>query len=222
MAEPTKNSNIIIDIRDQFLLPIGRIAFHDLFVSKIYKEGDKPKWGLTLIFPPDETFDSYKAALERLKKHPDFLKHAVTEGSPEEAQRISMGILKEDIVYADVFLKGLTRSIKKETNMETLEKYPYLKGQFKASMSAYFPPKVLDAAKNVIEVDQKELVYPGCYGQALVSVGIFNKQSIFLRLHAFQKQKNGEPLGRSNVDLNSFKTFAEDSQGNSLAEDDEV
>jgi hypothetical protein len=222
MAEQTKNSNVIMDIKDQFLLPPGRIFFHDLFIPKTFKEGDKPKYSLTMGWGPEETFDSYKQAIERLKKHPEFANHAVTPGSPEEAKRISMGIAKEDIIYADDFIKGLHKAIKKETNMETLEKYPFMKSQFKAGMTAYFPPTIIDGAKNRINVENRELVYPGCYGQALVSIGIFNKTSIFLRLHGFQKQKNGEPLGRSGVNLDTFKTFATDDVGDSLAEDDEV
>lgn len=221
MAEQKNTANVIMDVRDQFLLPVGRIFFQDLFVPKAFQEGQKPKYGLTLGWGPEETFDSYKAAVERLKKHPDFSKLAVMPGSPEEAQRLVMGISKEDIVYADEFVKRLSKAIRKETNIDTLEKYPYMKGMFKATANAYFPPAILDAAKNRISVEQKELIYSGCYGQALVSVGIHNKDKIFLRLHAFQKQKNGEPLGRANADLSSFKTFAEDEQGNSLAEDDE-
>jgi hypothetical protein len=222
MADPKSTNNTIMDVRDQFLLPVSRIAFHDLFVPKAFQEGQKPKYGVTLLFPADETFDVYKAAVERLKKHPDFSKLAVMPGSPEEAQRLAMGIAKEDIVYADDFIKGLSKAIKKETNMETLEKYPFMKGVFKATANAYFPPAILDATKTTITVEQKELIYSGCYGQALVSVGIHNKDKIFLRLHAFQKQKNGEPLGRASANLDSFKTFAEDSIGDSLAEEDEV
>jgi hypothetical protein len=223
MAEQTKqNNNIIIDLRDQFLLPLGKIAFHDLFTPKAFQEGQKPKYGITLLFPPEETFDNYKAAVERLKKHPEFSKVAVIPNSPEEAQRLQMGIDKEDIIYADTFLKGLAKAIKKESNVDTLEKYPFMKGQFKATANAYFPPTILDATKNKINVEQKELVYPGCYGQALVSVGIHNKDKIFLRLHAFQKQKNGEPLGRAGADMNLFKTFADDAANESLAEEDEV
>lgn len=222
MADQKFQGNVIMDVRDQFLLPVGRIAFHDLFVPKSFQEGQKPKYGVTILFSPDETFDTYKAAVERLKKHQDFAKVAVLPGSAEEKQRLDMGIDKEDIVYADAFIKGLAKAIRKETNIDTLEKYPYLKGMFKATTNAYFPPAVLDAAKNKIDVANKELVYPGCYGQALVSVGIHNKDKIFLRLHAFQKQKNGEPLGRSGADLSSFKTFQEDDQGNSLAEESEV
>jgi hypothetical protein len=221
MAEQKSNNNTIMDVRDQFLLPVSRIAFHDLFVPKAFQEGQKPKYGVTLLFDPLETFDSYKAAVERLKKHPDFSKLAVMPGSPEEAQRLAMGLTKEDIVYADEFLKGLSKAIKKETNIETLEKYPFMKGQFKCTANAYFPPAILDAAKNKIPVEQKELIYSGCYGQALVSVGIHNKDKIFLRLHAFQKQKNGEPLGRASANLDSFKTFAEDEVGNSLAEEED-
>lgn len=222
MADQKEASNIIMDVRDQFLLPVGRIVFQDLFIPKVYKEGDKAKYSVTLIWPPEETFDSYKQAVQRLKKHPDFSKLAVEPESQDEKKRLEMGIAKEDIIYADTFLKGLSKAIKKETNIDKIEKYPYLKGAFNASARSYFPPAILDAAKNKIEVANKELVYPGCYGQALVSVGIHNKDKIFLRLHAFQKQKNGEPLGRSGADLSSFKTFQEDDQGNSLAEESEV
>lgn len=211
MADPKKPSgNIIMDDRDQFLLPLSRIDFPNLFIPTVYQEGDKPKYNATLIFPPEETFDEYKKAIARLRRMPGFNKLSVVPGSPEEQALLAEGIEKEDLLY-------MSRPIRKENNPEKLEKYPYQKNQYKASVSSYVPPAVLDARKEEIKIGQKELIYSGCYGQALVSVGIFNHKQLFFRLHAFQKQKDGQPFGRANANMDMFKTFADDS---SLAEDD--
>jgi Protein of unknown function (DUF2815) len=222
----SNKTNLLIDDSDQFLLPVGRVLFHNLFVPVSFKDkdgNDQPaKFGVTMMFPPEEQFTEYKAALGRLKKIKGVEKYAVLPGSAEEAKQLAMGLDAESIIYMDDFFKRLKKPFKKETNPDKLEKYPHQVNQWICNLKTAFAPFVCGPGgkEDKITLDNKDLIYGGCYGQALVSVGIYNGEGIFLRLKGFQKQKNGTPFSGGGVTASLFKTFTEDAFGDSsLAED---
>jgi Protein of unknown function (DUF2815) len=209
MAEQKNKGNVIGDNSDQFLLPMGRITFNNLFKPQSFEnKPETEKYSVGLIFDPTETFDVYKAALERLKKLDEFiLSGVVIPGSPEAKAKLDSGVPPEDLVYAK-------RPITKKTDIEMLEKYPHMKDQWSLKASrpkAWGKPQVLGPSKNLIMDENKDLIYPGCYGIALVSLGLFNQTTLFFRLHAFQKAKEGEMLkGSSSARMDLFNAFTED------------
>lgn len=220
MADQNNNqNNIIIDYRDQFLLPLGRVQWEDLFTARQYKDG-KPKYSVQLFFPADADFSGYHAAVARLKANPEVKKYLVTPGSDKEQKLIAAGVTKDEIVYEDAFMKSLIKPIKKEKDLEKLERNPYLAGQLIAKASTSLPPVVIDCAKRPITKDNKDQVYRGCYGHALVSVGMYGGgKGLSLCLHGFQKTRNGEPLFTSSTNVDLFESFTDDS---SLAENDGI
>lgn len=216
-------SFIITDDKDQFLLPLGRLIFENLFTPVEFTNNDgtksKPKYSLSLMFEPNADFSAYQAALQRLLKSPEVQKIAPSRGSKEEKDLLARGLTPDDITYSDEYVKTLKKAIKKETNPEKLEKYPHLIGKMVANMGSYFPPVIMDAKKNHITALNKDTIYRGCYGQALVSVALHSSTGqLFFRLKGFQKVKDGEPIGFSNAKTDLFESFT---QTDSLAEEDD-
>lgn len=224
MAKGNSSNFVVIDEKDQFLLPIGRLIFENVFTPVEFDNPDgtksKPKYSLSLLFEPDANFDAYKAAQQRLLKLPEVQKVAPERGSESEKKLLAAGLTSEDITYSDDFLKSLKKAIKKEVNPEKLEKYPFMVGKMVANMGSYFPPVIVDAKKNPITSMNKDLIYKGCYGQALVSLGVHTtQQQLFFRLKGFQKVRDGEPIGFSNANTALFESFT---QEDSLAGNDEI
>jgi hypothetical protein len=218
MAKQNNSGATIIDDKDQFLLPLGRLQWEALFVPKQFETGT-PKYNLTLFFDNDADFSAYKAAQQRLMNLPEAKKLAVQPGSEEEKKAFASGLTADDITYTTDFLKGLQKPIKKETDLDQLERNPYLAGKLVAKMTSAFPPVVVDGAKRPITKANKDQVYRGCYGYALVSLGIHNKDKMFLRLKGFQKTRDGEPLFTSSTNVDLFESFTDES---SLAENDDI
>lgn len=217
MAKPNNSGSTIIDDKDQFRLPVGRLMWENLFTPKQFETG-KSKYNITMFFDADADFSEFTAAKKRLMNLPEARKLGVQPGSEEEVKALAQGLSKEDLVYADDFLKSLQKAIKKETDLDQLEKNPFLAGKLVAKMTTAFPPVIVGPNKQPIKSDDKDLIYRGCYGIAIVSLGIHNKDKMFLRLKGFQKVRDGEPLGSSNVNQDLFESFTDES----LAEDDGI
>ena len=125
---------------------------------------------------------------------------------------MSAGVDRSDIIYADDYFKRLKSPFKVETRQDVLEANPYLAGVKTCSPSSIDAPKILDAKKQFIFAEDKNLIYRGAYGHAVAAVGMYNNTGLCLRLFGFQKVKDGEPLGRGRVSVNTdlFTTFTED------------
>ncbi len=206
MANEKKgNSTFIIDDTLKFRLPVGTVFFHDLFTPRSFKDDDKPKYSVTFGYKEDADFSEYKQALKVLQSDPRWPKNVVFRGSPEEQKAIDNGIGIDELITA-------IKPIKKETKPETLEKYPHYKGMFigKASCAATFPPLVIGPDRK--RITEKEEVYRGCEGIALVSIGLNTTTGrVSLRLKGFQKVKEGEPIGSMSATPDMFETFQDSS-----------
>lgn len=192
-----QDKNVILDTSRQFTLK-GTLLWPALFTPKQFppQNGQEqlPKYQATILFDANDEFTSYKRAKADLANDPRIAK------------------------FGDEWFQTLKSAIRKELDPEVIEKYPFLKDRHKATASSMYAPTVMKRdGKTKYSADDKEEIYSGCYGQAVVSLGIHNKDKFFLRLLGFQKIRDGEPLGFTGAKSDLFESFTD-----SLAENDDI
>jgi hypothetical protein len=156
-----------------------RFSFVNIFEPRAMKDGDEPKYSLTVIIPKSDT------------KTVEAIKAAIQAAAENGAQRHFGGRVPTNVNHT--FKDGDT-----ETNdMGDLqkEKYPEYEGNYYIRLSTKFPPKVLDANRNEI-LDPTE-VYSGCYGRVSMTFFAYSgdgKRGVSACLNNVQKLEDGDPL----------------------------
>ncbi len=198
---------VVIDYSDRFKLPIGRLAFHNLFTPVKFEEGQIPKYSARLFYEPSTDFTEYQAALKRLIEHPDLFKTFHNETGALKQVETENGLI--------TVLSTVKKAIRRPTEDE-VEKYAFYEGQLIAGANSTRAPGVLGPQREVIR--DSEDIQRGCYGVLYVSLGYHKSaQQFYFALHAFQKARSGEPLaGGGGVDTNEFETFQDEVTVNDL------
>ena len=159
-----------------------RFSFVNVFEPKAMKEGDTPKYSLTIIVPKSDT------------KTIEAIKTAIQAAAEMGAQKHFGGRVPTNVNHT--FKDGDT-----ETNdMGDLqkEKYPEYANSYYMRLSTKFAPKVLDANRNEI-LDPTE-VYSGCYGKVSLTCFAYSgdgKRGVSACLNNVMKTRDGEPLTSS-------------------------
>lgn len=210
MAEKDKSSSVIY-AEGQFAMPVGRLFFGNYIFEpgKPFKEGDEPKYSITIGYPPETEFVGYKKALAEILSHPALKGRCIKKGSDEEAKLLAAGYTASDITYQDEFIQQMQKPLKKEMDPDKLEKYPFMAGQFIFKSSSKLPPPVVGPDKKLIRVNEKDKLYNGVYVAALVSLGyVIGSKILFAQLNGVQYVRPGDPLSTHKVDLELFEFFA--------------
>lgn len=156
----------------------GKVRFSFAHVFKPYssRDGEEPKYSVTLLIPKNDT--------ETLKK----IKKAVAEAA--EAYRAKNGV------------KSLPENPKHtlhdgDGEREGGEPFgPECKGCYVITVSSKNKPVVVDSFRN--EITDPGEVYSGCYGRASINFFAYNakgKRGVSAGLLALQKLSDGEPFG---------------------------
>ena len=156
-----------------------RFSFVNVFEPKAMKEGDEPKYSLTLIVPKSDT------------KTVEAIKAAIQAAAEAGAQKHFGGRVPTNVT--NTFYDGDTAT----DDMGDLKniKYPEYKGSYFIRVSTKRKPKVLDANRNEI-IDPLD-VYSGCYGRASLSFFAYSgdgRRGVSASLNNVQKLEDGDPL----------------------------
>lgn len=153
------------------LTPIGRVSFPSLDKPTAMKEGDEPKYSVTLLFDERAQHSKeYKAIVESVelaikerwpKNPPKNLRTPFRDGG----EKAELDGYEEDVVFV--------------------------------KLSGKYPPTVKDQVKNNIPPLS---VYAGCYARASYTVYAYDRngnRGVALGLGNVQFAKDGEPFGSS-------------------------
>lgn len=156
-----------------------RFSFVNVFEPRAMREGDEPKYSLTLIIPKSDT------------KTVEAIKAAIQKAAEAGAQKHFGGRVPTNVT--NTFYDGDTAT----DDMGDLKniKYPEYKGSYFIRVSTKRQPKVLDANRNEI-LDPTE-VYSGCYGRASMTFFAYSgdgRRGVSAVLNNVQKLEDGEPL----------------------------
>lgn len=163
----------------RFLTPPFRLSFPNLFEAKAMNAQSKPKFGCSAVWTPSGFSDADKK-----------LWSAITAAMNEESKRAFGKLVKE---LPSNYKKGLRRGDEKE-GMEG-----YGPGTVFANLTTKMRPGVVDKDGTTAigpEEGNADLIYPGCYCRATVTVYSYNNKGkgIALGLMNVQKIKDGERL----------------------------
>ena len=155
-----------------------RFSFVNVFEPKAMREGDEPKYSLTLIIPKSDT------------KTVEAIKAAIRAAAEAGAQKHFGGRVPTEVSHT--FKDGDTE----KDDMGDLKKvkYPEYADSYFIRVSTKRKPKVLDVNKNEI-LDPTE-VYSGCYGRASITFFAYSgeKRGVRAALNNVQKVEDGTPL----------------------------
>ena len=155
-----------------------RFSFVNVFEPKAMREGDEPKYSLTLIIPKSDT------------KTVEAIKAAIRAAAEAGAQKHFGGRVPTEVSHT--FKDGDTE----KDDMGDLKKvkYPEYADSYFIRVSTKRKPKVLDVNKNEI-LDPTE-VYSGCYGRASITFFAYSgeKRGVSAALNNVQKVEDGTPL----------------------------
>lgn len=162
-----------------------RLSYAHLFEPSSIEEGGDKKYSVSLIIPKSDT-----ATLDKVRAA---IKAAAELGKVKLGGKIPTN-LKTPLRDGDV---------------DRSEDPAYADSYF-INCSSKSKPVILDRYKAVIE--DKDVVYSGCYGRASINFFAFNtsgNKGIAAGLNGLQKLEDGEPLGgRGNV-ANDFDDLDE-------------
>ena len=159
-----------------------RLSFVNVFEPKAMKEGDTPKYSVTIIVPKSDT-----RTIEAIKA-------AIQAAAEMGAQKHFGGRVPTNVNHT--FKDGDTAT----NDMGDLqkEKYPEYANSYYMRLSTKFAPKVLDANRNEI-LDPTE-IYSGCYGKVSLTCFAYSgdgKRGVSACLNNVMKTRDGEPLTSS-------------------------
>ena len=155
-----------------------RFSFVNVFEPKAMREGDEPKYSLTLIVPKSDT------------RTVEAIKAAIRAAAEAGAQKHFGGRVPTEVSHT--FKDGDTE----KDDMGDLKKvkYPEYANSYFIRVSTKRKPKVLDVNRNEI-LDPTE-VYSGCYGRASITFFAYSgeKRGVSAALNNVQKLEDGTPL----------------------------
>lgn len=157
-----------------------RFSFVNVFQPHSFKEGDVPKYDITVIIPKSDT------------KTIEAIKAAIKAAAEKGAQKHFGGRVPTNVAHT--FKDGDTQT----DDMGDLvkQKYPEYENSYYIRLASKNAPKVLDANRQEI-IDPTE-VYSGCYGRVSMTFFAYSgdgKRGVSAGLNNVQKLEDGEPLG---------------------------
>lgn len=196
----------------QVITNVVRFSYAHVFVPSAVEEGQKKKYGVSLIISKDdkETLslmaEAEKEAIEKGKaKHfgskiPANLKRPLRDGDEERP---------DDEVYEGCFFLN-ANSDNKPTIIDIQKKEIMLDEDFADRIKRKTDVEIQD----IEEKRSEEEFYSGCYGRASVNFYAFSKNSkgIACGLNNLQKVRDGEDLGGG-------RTTAEEDFGDEFVDD---
>ena len=167
--------------KEQFKTPEFRVSFPKLLKPEAYKEGDTPKYSVTMFF------DKKAQASSEYKKIRGAAKKAFVEkfgkkewdDTPKDSEGWPLG-------YFNPFKKATEKQ---------LEKYPEIYDTDMVIMSASTQFQIPVVDEKVAKILDESVLYGGCYGWAYVVVNPYKNgtnKGVSFYLQAFQKTKDGE------------------------------
>lgn len=156
-----------------------RLSFVNLFEPVAMKEGDTPKYSVTVIVPKSDT------------KTVEAIKAAIKAAAEAGAQKHFGGRVPTNV--NNTFKDGDTDT----DDMGELKniKYPEYKNSYFIRVATKFRPKVLDVNRQEI-IDPTE-IYSGVYGKVSMTFFAYSgdgKRGVSAVLNNVLKTKDGEPL----------------------------
>lgn len=158
--------------------PEFRMSYPSLFepTSFSVKDGN-PKYEITMLFEDENALAELKEAIKK----------AVSTAYPSKVPA------------------GLNMPIKKGSTERPED--PFYQNLVYARARSKFAPQVLDPKKSPIYKEKSEEIYGGCYGKAIVSVYTYDtagNRGVAFSLEAVQKTRDGEKIGSTGIDVDSF------------------
>jgi len=175
----------------KYKTPEFRVSFPKVFKAEAFKEGDTPKFSITMLFDKKAQASSEFKALKAGVKEA-FVKHhtAATWGAtPKDAFGWPVG-------YYNPF---------KTPDAEMIEKYDgYDADTIVVRASTQYKIPVVD--ENVIEFQDQNLFYAGCYAWAVLAANPYGKpnainKGVSFFLNGVQKTRDGDAFsGRARAE----------------------
>lgn len=175
-----------------FLTPYFRLSFPDLFEAKLHKKakpGDKPRFGLVMLFPKTTDLTAMRA----------FAKADIVArlGADFDIKKYNEGAMARNApLFQNPFLDG---------DHKDLDGY---KGCYAVRASSLTRPGVVNQAVQTI-IDPTE-IYPGCWCRATVDCYSWNNEGAGVRfgLLNVQKVKDDQPFGNRKRAEDDFTAVA--------------
>lgn len=162
-----------------------RFSFVNIFTPKAFKEGDDPKYSLTIIIPKTDT-----ATVAKLK--------AAVEAAKNKGLAEKFGG-KMPAIFDQNFGGTTVRDADNDKNNDgelIVSQHPEAKGCYIMHVASKNQPGIIDENKEAV-LDPKK-VYSGCYGRVNITFFPYNsngKKGISAGLNHVQFLEDGEPLG---------------------------
>jgi hypothetical protein len=173
---PTEKKKKINREKCRTVTPTFRVSYPHVFKPQAYRDTDKPKYSITMLFPKSADLSPLKEIIKQAKiaafgpdksEWPDELESPVSDGNTHIDE--ATGEIKEG--YKDHWV-------------------------VKASSNEDQKPSVVD--QDVEPIINQSDFYPGCYARAQVLATTWKymrKQGVMLILDHVQKVKDGKPFG---------------------------
>jgi hypothetical protein len=176
----------------QFLTPVFRASYPNLFTPRAAQAGAELKYSLTMIFPKVMTDPTEKALMDALKAA--VAKAAVDKWGPDKAKWPTK---KLDLGNGEFRVVSAINSPWHDGVEKDQPGYGADVVYAAASAKAAYKPGLVNAQNQ--DIIQPNEFYAGCYARAIVTVFAYSNQrlGVSFGLRAVQKVRDGEPMGGS-------------------------
>lgn len=193
---------------EKITLPEGRLLNRSLFVRDQFDEKATPSYKLELAFDR-EALDDIAAKLAA------FAKAKWGAGADDDYYD---GKIRDPILDGDAMAQ---KRADKEKPGEAYVGKDIIRAHTKFNKHGVEGPGGIQVfGPDVLPIEEVESheVYPGCYGQALVTIGAYTesasgRNALMFYLSAFQKTRDGEPLISAADHSSAFKAVGRDQEG---------